>query len=279
MLLNALTFDIEEYFHAHAFEAVVDHSALYQYQSRVVRSTDKILNLLSEFNVKATFFILGSIANRYPSLVQEISSEGHEIGSHGYQHELVYRQSPSEFCDDLQRSIEAIGVSCHTPIVGYRAPGFSITRRSLWALDILKSNGILYDSSIFPLAIHDRYGIRDADRFAWMVRDGLWEFPVSTLRIFKYNWPIAGGGYFRLFPLCITRDGISRINAEGQPGIVYLHPWEFDPGQPRFTNAPLLSLFRHYVNLNKTEERLRSLLEQFRFAPMRTVFSKYLEAS
>lgn len=277
-ILNALTIDVEEHFQVHAFETVIDRSAWDHYPSRVVANTHRILNLLAEYDVRATFFILGWVADRYPDLVQKIALSGHEIATHGYWHELVYRQTPAEFATDLSRSLEAIGraVSDSRPL-GYRAPAFSITAQSLWALDVLRAHGLIYDSSIFPLVAHDRYGINNAHRFANKMPGGLWEFPVSTVRLGKQNWPVAGGGYFRLFPLWITRRAIRHLNQQGQPAVIYLHPWEFDPEQPRIAGAPLLSRFRHYVNIHKTENRLRALLAEFKCAPVSQVFAGSLE--
>jgi polysaccharide deacetylase family protein (PEP-CTERM system associated) len=276
-MLNALSIDVEEHFQVHAFETVVDRSEWDRYPSRVAENTRRILYLLAEHNVRATFFVLGWVADRHPELVAEIAAAGHEVGTHGYWHELIYRQTPAEFAADLSSSLKAIDRAVRgVQPVGYRAPAFSITRRSLWALDILYEHGMRYDSSIFPLTAHDRYGISDADRFASRVRPDLWEFPVSTMRLGGHNWPVAGGGYFRFFPLWVTRQAIRHLNAEGQPAVVYLHPWEFDPEQPRVHGAPLLSQFRHYVNLHRTESRLRSLLQEFDFAPMREVFNAQL---
>jgi polysaccharide deacetylase family protein (PEP-CTERM system associated) len=282
-ILNALTIDVEEHFQVHAFETVVDRAAWDSYPSRVVANTRRILRLLAENGVHATFFILGWVADRYPDLVKKIATSGHEIATHGYWHELVYRQTPDEFAADLGQSLNAIGRAANgfdgLQPAGYRAPAFSITRQSLWALDILRDHSIVYDSSIFPLAAHDRYGINNANRFASKTREGLWEFPVSTIRLGKQNWPVAGGGYFRLFPLWITRHAIRHLNAQGHPAVIYLHPWEFDPDQPRISDAPVLSRFRHYVNIAKTENRLRVLLNEFEFAPLRKVFASHLETS
>lgn len=275
---NALTIDVEEHFQVHAFETVVDRSSWDRYPSRVVANTQRILRLLAEYDVKATFFVLGWVADRYPDLVKQIATSGHEVATHGYGHELIYRQTPAEFAADLRQSLEAIGRAfTGLPPMGYRAPAFSITNQSLWALDILQTHGIAYDSSIFPLAMHDRYGINNANRFANKVRDNLWEFPVSTIRLGKYNLPVAGGGYFRLFPLRVTRRAIRHLNSQGHPAIIYLHPWEFDPDQPRIPGAPLLSRFRHYVNLNQTESRLRALLQEFEFTTMGEVFVDQLQ--
>lgn len=279
-ILNALTIDVEEYFQVHGFQTVVDRSTWDHYPSRVVANTRRILRLLADYDVHATFFILGWIADRYPDLVMEIATGGHEIATHGYWHELIYRQTPDEFAIDLRQSLDALERAInglHQP-AGYRAPAFSITKHSLWALDILRDHNIIYDSSIFPLVAHDRYGIGNASRFANKTYGDLWEFPVSTVRLGKQNWPVAGGGYFRLFPLWITRQAIRHLNAQGHPAVIYLHPWEFDPDQPRIRDIPLLTRFRHYVNIGKTESRLRALLNDFEFAPMREVFASYLEA-
>lgn len=276
-MTNALTIDVEEHFQVHAFETVIARSAWEGYPSRVVANTQRILRLLAEHQVQATFFILGWIADRHPDLVREIAAQGHEIATHGYWHELVYRQTPAEFATDLSQSLDAIARACNQRPRGYRAPAFSITRRSWWALEIMRDHHLCYDSSIFPLTVHDRYGVRDANRFASQVHGELWEFPVSTIRLGRQNWPVAGGGYFRLFPLWLTRQAIHHLNGGGHPAVVYLHPWEFDPEQPRVPNAPRLSRFRHYVNLAKTEDRLRTLLGEFTFAPLSRVFAHCLE--
>ena len=276
---NGLSIDVEEHFQVHAFEKVIDRSQWDRYPSRVVTNTRRILRLLADYGVRATFFVLGWVADRQPDLVKEIADEGHEVGTHGYWHQLIYRQTPVQFAADLDRSLEAIDRPLHgfRPL-GYRAPAFSITRQSLWALDIIRSRELVYDSSIFPVAGHDRYGIGNARRFASQVRDGLWELPLSTIRLGGRNWPVAGGGYFRLSPLWFTRWAIRHLNAAGQPAVIYLHPWELDPSQPRVRNVSRLTRFRHYVNLRKTEARLRSLLEEFSLAPLHEVITDHLRA-
>jgi len=275
---NVLTIDVEEYFQVHAFESVIRRSNWDLFPNRVMGNTVRILELLAHYDVQATFFILGWVADRYPELVQMIAEDGHEIASHGYWHELVYRQTPEDFAADLRLSLDAISAALPgVPIAGYRAPSFSITAQSLWALDVLDHLGLVYDSSIFPLSIHDRYGIKEANRFASKTRRGLWEIPVSTIRLGKRNWPIAGGGYFRLYPLWVTRQAMHYINGQGQPAVIYLHPWEFDPHQPRIAEASWLSRFRHYVNIDKTEDRLRLLLQEFEFGPIRDVFAPLLK--
>ena len=274
---NALTIDVEEYFQVHAFESVIDRSAWDHFPNRVTTNTSRVLELLAQQNAKATFFILGWIAHRFPELVQMIAADGHEIATHGYWHELVYRQTLEDFATDLSLSLEAIDAAVPgVSIAGYRAPSFSITDESLWALDVLDDFGMKYDSSIFPLSVHDRYGIKDANRFAGKLTQGLCEIPVSTIRLARRNWPVAGGGYFRLFPLWVTRKAIRTLNERGQPAVVYLHPWEFDPHQPRISGVSRLSRFRHYVNIDKTASRLRALLKEFKFAPIRDVFAPLL---
>lgn len=278
-VVNVLTIDVEEHFHAHAFETVIPRATWDSLPSRVGPNTRRVLRVLEEYGVHGTFFLLGWVADRHPDLVREIAAAGHEVATHGYWHELIYRQSPEAFTADLRRSLDAIGRALGgAQPVGYRAPSFSITAASLWALDVLRDHGLVYDSSIFPLSAHDRYSIGDADRFANRLPNGLWEFPASTVRLGGRNWPVAGGGYLRLLPLSLTRRAIRRLNAEGHPAIVYLHPWELDPEQPRVADAPLLSRFRHYVNIGRTEERLRALLSEARFGPIREVFAHLLAA-
>lgn len=276
-MLNALSIDVEEHFQVHAFASVIQQADWEQHRSRVVANTERILDLLATHHVRATFFILGWVADRHPELVRAIADGGHEIGTHGYWHRLVYEQTPTEFAEDLARSLVAIKrAGSNIAILGYRAPAFSITTRSLWALDILREQKLTYDSSIFPLSYHDRYGIPDAQRFAHQHQNGLWEFPVSTLRFGQKNVPVAGGGYFRIYPLLATRYAIRRLNQEQQAAVVYLHPWEFDPEQPRVGGASLFSRFRHYTNLAKTYQRLKTLLTEFQFAPMQEVFASQL---
>lgn len=276
-VINALTVDVEEHFQVHAFEAVIDCASWDGYPSRVVANTRRILGILAEHGVHATFFVLGWVAERHPDLVREIASGGHEIATHGYAHEIIYRQTPDAFADDLRRALDSLGPEYAGRPLGYRAPSFSITRRSLWALDVLRDHGIAYDSSIFPLVAHDRYGIGDAHRFANKLPCGLWEFPVSTVRLAGRNWPVAGGGYLRLLPLWVTRRAIRHLNAQGHPAVVYVHPWEIDPDQPRIPGAPPISRFRHYTNLRHTEGRLRALLSEFTFSPMRQAFADELQ--
>lgn len=277
-MLNALTIDVEEHFQVHNFEEIFPRRGWDRQPSRVAPNTRRVLAILRETGTKATFFVLGWVAERQPELVREIVAEGHELATHGYDHQLIYRQTPAEFAADVARSLAALGGTAigGTPL-GYRAPAFSITKESLWALDVLRDLGFRYDSSIFPLAAHDRYGIPGAGRFANRLAGGLWEFPVSTVRIAERNLPVAGGGYFRLLPGWVTRRAIGRINGEGHPGVVYLHPWEFDPEQPRVAQATRLAKFRHYVNLSRSADKLRALLTSgLKFGPIRDVYSREL---
>jgi polysaccharide deacetylase family protein (PEP-CTERM system associated) len=266
-VVNALTFDIEDYFQVSAFDRVVPRSRWDSLETRVCASTDRVLSVLDDSDVKATFFILGWVADRFPALVRRIADGGHELASHGYGHRLVYELTPAEFREDLRRSRAAIEAAVSRPVVGYRAPSYSIVARSLWALDVLIDEGFSYDASIFPIH-HDRYGIPDAPRHPYLIeRAGgtIWEIPPSTVRCFGSNLPVAGGGYFRILPYRWTRWGIDRLNRhEERPAVFYLHPWELDPGQPRL-GASGLSRFRHYRNLASTEPRLRQLLKDFRF--------------
>lgn len=277
-VVNALTIDVEEHFQVHNLEAVVRRADWGTHPSRVVANTRRILRLLAEHDTCATFFVLGWVADRQPSLVRQIRDGGHEIATHGYWHELIYRQTPAAFGEDLERSLEAIERASGVRAIGYRAPSFSITSDSLWAIDILRRYGIRFDSSILPEVPHDRYGLPGASRFAQRLPAGVWEVPVSTVRLGGCNWPVAGGGYFRLYPLWVTREAVRRLNAQGHPAVVYLHPWEFDPEQPRIDGLSWSSRFRHYVNLDRTEDRLRALLREFAFGSIGEAFAPMLDA-
>jgi polysaccharide deacetylase family protein (PEP-CTERM system associated) len=278
-MVNALTVDVEDYFQVTAFENNVKRSDWPSYPLRVERNTRRILAILDEYGVKGTFFVLGWVAERIPGLVRAIHAAGHEIACHGYDHELVYRIGPDKFRDDVRRSKTLLEDIIGDKVHGYRAPSYSITAQSLWALDILVEEGFKYDSSIFPVH-HDTYGIPGAQRFphTLMTAAGpLLEFPLTTLPL-RVAWktvqlPIAGGGYLRLLPVGIIQRGIAAINyKEQQPAVLYFHPWEIDPGQPRI-RAGLKSRFRHYLNLQHTERKIRQLLRNIQFAPMNEVLS------
>jgi polysaccharide deacetylase family protein (PEP-CTERM system associated) len=249
-------------------------------ESRVAANTTRLLDLFDEFSVKATFFVLAWVAERQPVLVREIVRRGHEAASHGYGHELVYDLSPEAFRADIRRAKQVIEDAGGQAVAGYRAPSYSITARSMWALDVLIEEGYRYDSSIFPIR-HDRYGVPGSPRHPYEIdrpAGRIVEAPPSTVAIGGMTLPVAGGGYFRLLPYRWTERGIARLNRrEGKPAVFYLHPWEIDPDQPRF-RADWLGRFRHYRNLHATEGRLRRLLGAFRFGPMRDVLAPRLSA-
>jgi polysaccharide deacetylase family protein (PEP-CTERM system associated) len=278
---NAMTVDVEDYFQVSAFEAHVARTQWDSFESRVTRNTERLLEIFEEHQTTGTFFVLGWVAERYPALVRRIADAGHEIASHGYAHHLVYSQTPQEFRQDLARARRVIEDACGVRVVGYRAPSYSITRRSLWALDVLLEEGYEYDASIFPI-YHDRYGIPDAPRHTYQVaseRGTLWELPGSTTQLAGRNLPIAGGGYFRLLPYAWTHYGIRTVNnQERKPVIFYLHPWEIDPDQPRL-QASALSRLRHYRNLAKTEPRLRRLLADFRFDTVKSLLQREAQST
>jgi polysaccharide deacetylase family protein (PEP-CTERM system associated) len=274
-VLNALTIDVEDYYQVSAFESCVRFADWPTYESRVEANNHRVLDIFDEHDVKATFFVLGWEAERRPKLVEEIVKRGHEVGSHGYRHRLIYSMTPAECREDILRSKSVLEDITGTPIVGFRAASYSIVARSLWCLDILIDLGFEYDSSIFPIR-HDIYGIPGAERFPHVLereRGTIVEFPLSTTQMFNVNVPVAGGAYLRFLPLWLIRSGIRRINdIEGQPAIVYLHPWELDTDQPKL-NGPVRSRIRHYTNLAKTEAKLRGLLDQFSFRTVREVLT------
>jgi polysaccharide deacetylase family protein (PEP-CTERM system associated) len=275
-VLNAMTIDVEDYFHVSAFASSVSPSAWPSLESRVVRNTERLIEIFDECDVTATFFVLGWVAERYPNLVRQIAAGGHEIASHGYWHQLVYDQTPAQFREDVRRARGAIEAAASVPVTGYRAPSFSITKSSLWALDVLIEEGYAYDSSIYPIR-HDRYGIPDWPREFRQVRRPagmIWELPGTTVRLGSMNMPIGGGGYFRWLPYGWTRQGIARLNdVEGRAAMFYLHPWEIDPDQPRLSGT-FLSRLRHYHNLVATTDRLRRLLREFPFGSVSAVLAQ-----
>jgi len=267
-IVNAMSVDVEDYYQVSAFDRVVDRSSWEGRESRVVANTHRLLDLFDEAETRATFFVLGWIAERHPDLVRSIVSRGHELASHGYGHELVYNLTPAQFRDDVRRAKAVLEHAGGVPVLGYRAPSYSVVEQSLWALDVLVEEGHVYDASIFPIR-HDRYGIPDAPRHVHIrtVSAGsIVEMPVATVRWAGLNLPVGGGGYFRLLPYAFTRWGFSRLNTvEKRPAMFYLHPWEIDPAQPRIA-ADAVGRLRHYRNLHKTEGRLRALLSEFRFS-------------
>jgi polysaccharide deacetylase family protein (PEP-CTERM system associated) len=266
-----LSVDVEDYFHVEAFAASVSRDDWETFSSRVRPNTERILRIFAEYGCRGTFFILGWVAERDPKLVREIADAGHEIACHSYSHRRVATLSPEEFRKDLRRARMAIEDAAGARIQGYRAPTFSIGRKNLWALDVLSEEDFIYDSSIFPIR-HDLYGFPGSPRFAYSVqcRTGkvLYEIPMTTVEILGTTWPLGGGGYLRLLPMSYTRWAIRRVHAtDRQPFVLYLHPWELDPDQPRIASR-WKSKFRHYTGLGLMESRLKELLSAGRFAPM-----------
>mgnify|MGYP001228231035 CR=1 FL=1 len=274
---NAFTVDVEDYFQVEGFAKVIDRSAWEGIRTRVGASTTTLLEMLAQRKIRATFFVLGWVARKHPEIVHQIAAAGHEVASHGMSHRLVYTQTPEEFRRETHDAKALLEDLCQKPVIGYRAATYSITRRSLWALDILCEEGFRYDSSIFPMR-HDRYGIPDAEPrphiLATPSGGRLVEFPISVLRYGGVKVPIAGGGYFRLFPYRFTRWALRRMNRQQQEFVFYVHPWEVDPGQPRVSAAGALSRFRHYVNLRRSAERLGRLLDDFKFDTMHAVLAQ-----
>ena len=270
ILPGAMTVDVEDYFQVSAFERHVKRECWDQYESRVVGNTHRVLRLFAEHEVRATFFVMGWVAHRFPDLVRDIRRDGHEIGSHSYWHRLIYRQTPDEFRADLRQSRDVLEDILGEPVTAYRAPSFSITPQSLWALDILVEEGFTIDSSIFPIR-HDRYGMPDANprphRLS-LSAGSLWEFPLSVVRYCGLNIPVSGGGYFRLFPLPWTVFCLRKLQKMGQPFVFYFHPWEVDESQPRLPAVSMLSRFRHYVNIDHNQRKLDALLRLIHFCPM-----------
>jgi polysaccharide deacetylase family protein (PEP-CTERM system associated) len=267
--LNALTVDVEDYYHVSGFEHCVDRNRWDDFEPRIVESTQRLLDCLGEANVHGTFFILGWVAKRQPRLVRAIRGAGHEIGCHTYSHRLIYEQTPEEFRRDLRLGLDVLENILGERVTCFRAPSFSITEKSLWALDVLIAEGITLDSSIYPTH-HDRYGIPGTPLHPHRIdrpRGWLWEFPPPVWRCLGYPVPVGGGGYFRLFPYALTRLALKCINSEGRPFAAYVHPWEVDPQQPRLA-AGLTRGFRHYVGLRRTEPRLRQMLKDFHFGTL-----------
>lgn len=273
-MINALSFDIEDWFHVENLKGAITPESWDTCDLRVVNNTRKILELLRRHQTRATFFILGWVAERCPELMWEIAAAGHEIASHGYGHDLVYNQSPDEFRRDLRRSKEILERVTGSQVRGYRAPSFSINPDTSWALDVLLEEGFVYDSSVFPTSFHDRYGFPGSSRFPFRFGNGLVEVPLSTVCFGGKNIPAAGGGYFRLYPYPFFRHLGQRLIREGKELVFYLHPWELDPEQPRI---PIRRdyRFRHYVNLRKTERRLDRLLGDFSFGAMEELVASF----
>jgi polysaccharide deacetylase family protein (PEP-CTERM system associated) len=277
MTANALTVDVEDYFQVQAFAAAIPRSAWEGLPRRVEANTDRLLDLFARAGVRATFFTLGWVAERHPALIRRIVADGHELASHGHWHDRVDGQRPEAFRDDVARAKAVLENAGGVAVAGYRAPTFSVGPRTPWAADILAATGHRYSSSIYPVR-HDLYGQPDAPRVAFRHGGaGLWELPMTTLRLGGRNLPCSGGGWFRLLPYRLFRAALRRATATLQaPGVFYTHPWEIDPGQPRVTAAGLLSRFRHYNNLDGTEARLERLLRDFAWDRMDVAFAGVL---
>jgi polysaccharide deacetylase family protein (PEP-CTERM system associated) len=263
--VNALTVDLEDWYQG----LEIDVSAWGRFEDRLRVGTGRLLDLFGEAGVRATFFVLGWAAEKDPELIRLIHARGHEIGTHGYSHQFVYQLGEEGFRRDLGRSLEILDRVLGAPVLGHRAPFFSITRQSMWAFDVLREFGIAYDSSVFPVRNY-RYGIPDAPRWIHPPGPDLLEFPISTRRLLGRNLPLGGGAYFRLFPYTFIRRGFQQINASGRPAVFYIHPWELDPDHPRLDLPWRISL-THYWNLSGSRRRLQRLLREFRFTTMREV--------
>jgi polysaccharide deacetylase family protein (PEP-CTERM system associated) len=305
-IVNALTIDVEDYFHIHAFSKAVHREQWDSFVPRVEKNTLRILHIVDschssnekDSGTTATFFVLGWVAERFPSLIKEIAASGHEVACHGYWHECIFHQTKKQFEEDVRRAKGILEDIIGKPVIGYRAPTYSIKKETLWAVEILLSLGFRYDSSIFPVR-HDAYGMPDAPRFPFFIdvngdgpsfrelkgashresgkdnAKGLLEFPLTTARLFGGNIPIAGGGYFRLFPYSLTKTLLKRVNKqERKPFVFYIHPWEIDEKLPRVNGGHLLSNVRTYINLEKTETRLRNLLSWFSFSSVSRLIEK-----
>jgi len=270
--VNALTIDVEDYFQVSALAPHFPRARWETIPCRVETNVGRILALLGEAHVHATFFTLGWVAERYPALVRAIAAQGHEIASHGYWHQRITELTPGAFLEDIRRAKAVLEEVSGTAVIGYRAPSFSVGRHSLWAFDAIAEAGYRYSSSVYPIR-HDHYGLPDAPRFPFRPRPGVLEVPVSTVCLLRINVPAGGGGYFRLLPYGLSRWLIQRVNrVDGQPAVFYLHPWEIDAAQPRVRQASAKTRFRHYVNLHRTEGRLRSLLRDLTWDRMDRIF-------
>ncbi|MES9851637.1 MAG: XrtA system polysaccharide deacetylase [Candidatus Thiodiazotropha sp. L084R] len=276
-IINAITVDVEDYYQVSAFNKQVEKAKWETFESRVYNNTHRILKIFDEKEIKGTFFILGWVAERNQKLVKEIHDLGHEVACHGYSHDLVYKQTPEQFLEETSKSKQILEDIVGASVNGYRAASYSITSKSLWAIDILSECGFTYDSSIFPI-IHDRYGIPGADTkphiFQTDKGNKIVEFPLSTVGVLNRRFPISGGGYFRLFPYWLSNKGLSRVNNhDNVPFIFYMHPWEIDEGQPKIKSS-MLSEFRHYNNIDKFETRLLKLIDDFEFSTVSDVLRR-----
>ncbi len=268
---NILSFDIEDWFHPEIFAGKFPQSGWDQLESRVKEETELILNFLSRKKLKATFFFLGWVAEKYPDLVVQTAKAGHEIASHGYSHSMITKMTPTEFRADLRKSLDILNALSDHPVIGFRAPTFSVTKQTLWALPIMYEEGIRYDSSVFPI-YHDRYGIPDAPRKPYVIYEQgdkkIIEYPMTTVSLGKYNLPCGGGGYFRLYPLSLTMQLMKKCQREGRSIMFYAHPWEFDPEIPK-VDLDYMGKFRHYSGISKFLRRLDKVTDHFPFTSFR----------
>jgi polysaccharide deacetylase family protein (PEP-CTERM system associated) len=264
MVRNALSVDVEDWFQVGAFETVIDRRDWDKLDQRAERNTDTVLKLFDDAGVKATFFTLGWVAARHPGLIRRIVAGGHEIASHGWDHKRVFNMEPSEFADDIERTRKQLQDACGERVSGYRAPSFSIDKRTPWAHEALAEAGYTYSSSVAPI-MHDHYGWPEAPRFGFnpVAGNGFIELPITTARLAGRTLAAGGGGFFRLLPYAFSRWAIRQVNSEGQPAIIYFHPWEIDPSQPRVANAPIRSKLRHYPNLGAMAGKLKRLMADF----------------
>ena len=274
-VVNALTIDVEDYFQVSALAPYIARSDWDAIPCRVERNVERLLALLAERRARATFFVLGWIAERYPQLVRRIAAGGHEVASHGYAHMRASEQTPQEFLADIARAKAVLEEITGAPVAGYRAPSFSIGPQNPWAFDCIARAGHVYSSSVYPVR-HDHYGVPDAPRFPHRTPQGVVEIPISTARALGRNLPAGGGGYFRLAPYALSRWAIRRVNQEGRPAIFYMHPWEIDPDQPKVRKAALKARLRHYLNLSRMEARLKRLLGDFAWDRMDRAFQAEL---
>ena len=273
---NALSVDVEDWFQVGAFETVIDRKAWDSLESRVERNTDAVMSLFDEANVKATFFTLGWVAERYPALIRRIVDAGHEIASHGYGHDRVFTFTPEQFAADLLRSRKLIEDAAGVAVTGYRAPSFSIDQRTPWAHEILAEQGYTYSSSVAPVK-HDHYGWAEAPRFAFrpVLGSDFLEVPVTTAQLGPKRLAAGGGGFFRLLPYAFSKWAIRQVNEDEQrPAIIYFHPWEIDPDQPRVTNAPIKSKLRHYTKLGVMAQKLKRLPKDFKWERLDAVVAR-----
>ncbi|MEM7257439.1 MAG: XrtA system polysaccharide deacetylase [Pseudomonadota bacterium] len=277
---NAMTVDVEDYFQVSAFEPYVSRANWKNFAGRVEENTDRILQLFDQHDVKATFFTLGWVAEHYPSLVKRIVAAGHDLASHGWDHQRVTNLSESEFAEDLKKSKSSLEDVSGSPVTGYRAPSYSFTRENSWAHKVLLEAGYQYSSSIAPIK-HDLYGIPDAPRFAHRyVDEKILELPITTTRIFGKNYPCGGGGWFRLYPYRLSKWAIDRVNSnDREAAIFYFHPWEIDPEQPRIDNVDMRTRFRHYQNLGQMEQKITRLLGDYTWRTIPEVYASELAAA